>query len=90
VQPPLAPHLVFKMFDGIGDVGVVAEDTGFLQRGIENATCRTDKRFAGEIFLIARLLADQHEVGLARSLARHRLGGIAVERLRPGRARAAI
>lgn len=72
MQPPLAPHLVFKMFDGIGDVGVVAEDTGFLQRGIENAACRTDKRFAGEIFLIARLLADQHEVGLARSLARHR------------------
>lgn len=83
VQPSLAPHLVFEMFDGIGDVGVAAGDAGILQRGIENAAGRTDERFAGEIFLIARLLADEHEVGQARSLARHRLGGIAVERAAP-------
>jgi hypothetical protein len=35
---------------------------------------RTDKRLAGEILLIAGLLADQHDAGLDTALAADRLG----------------
>src|SRR5262249_46958541 len=37
-------------------------------------------RLAGEIFLVARLLADEHEGGPVRAFPRHRLGGVAVKR----------
>ena len=34
---------------------------GFFQGAIENFSGGPDKRFPGEVFLIARLLTDQHE-----------------------------
>src|SRR5262245_34397934 len=39
-----------------------------------------DEWFAGDVLLVARLLADQHETGMRRPLAWHHLGGIPVQR----------
>src|SRR5947209_8359251 len=58
VQAPLAAHLVFEMLDCVGDERVTPRDSGFSQRLIQNLSRRADKRFAGEIFLVAWLLAD--------------------------------
>src|SRR5580704_15126373 len=80
MQPALAAHLVLEMLDRIGDEGFVARDAGVLERGIEQAASRADERFARKVFLVARLFADQHDGGVARSLAGNRLGGVAIKR----------
>jgi len=80
VQPAFASHLVLKMFHRIGDEGVLAGNSGISQCLIENPTRWTDERPAGEIFLVARLLAHKHERSVGRTLARHGLSRIAVER----------
>ena len=83
VQPALAAHLMLEMLDRIGDESLLAGNAGVLERGIEDAAGRADERLAGEVFLVARLFADQHEIGPARAFARHRLGGIPIERATP-------
>jgi len=47
-----------------------------LQRPIEHQPGRSYERFAGKIFLVAGLLADQHDLGVLRAFAEHGLGGI--------------
>ncbi len=61
------------MFYRIGDVNLVAVDAGFFQRAVERQPRRSDERFAGEVFLVARLLADQHHLGIPRAFAEHGL-----------------
>jgi hypothetical protein len=80
MQAPFAAHLMFEMLDCIGDEGVLAGDAGIFERGVENAAGRPDERLAGEIFLVARLLADQHEIGFGRTFPRHGLSGVAIKR----------
>jgi hypothetical protein len=43
-------------------VGLLALDAGFLQRAVEHLSGRSDERFAGEVFLVAGLFADQHHL----------------------------
>jgi hypothetical protein len=68
------------MLDRIGHIGRVAFDPGLGERAIEQTTSRTDKRFAGEIFLIPWLLADQHDASGFLPLAENRLRGVAPQR----------
>ena len=44
---------------------------------------RPDKGLARQILLVARLLADEHDIGIARPLAEHRLRRVLVERAAP-------
>src|SRR5262249_52023193 len=60
-----------------------AGDSRGFQRLVENAAGGTDERLAGKVFLVPRLLADQHEVRTLAPLSRHRLGGMLVERAAP-------
>src|SRR5439155_8346265 len=46
---------------------------GLLERTVEETTCRTDERPPGEIFGVARLLADEHQLCVAGPLAEHGL-----------------
>jgi hypothetical protein len=69
VQAPLAAHFMLEMLDGIGDECLLPRDAGVLQRLIKNAAGGPDERLAGQVFLVARLLADQHEGGLLRAFA---------------------
>jgi len=49
------------MLDRVGDVNLIAIDSRLRQRAIEDFSSRPDKRFSGDIFIIPRLLADQHD-----------------------------
>jgi hypothetical protein len=62
------------MLDGVGDVDFLAIDAGFFQRFVEDLSCRSDKRLAGQVLLVAGLLADQHDAALAAAFAADRLG----------------
>ena len=55
-------------------------DPGGLQRAVEHLACRSDKGTSRKVLLIARLLADKHEVRVSRALAEHGLGRVLVER----------
>jgi hypothetical protein len=74
VNASLAARLPFEVLDRVGQ-----ED----RRGVEpcldhclaqQLTCRADERLAGEVFVIARLLAHQHQSCARRPRAKHRLG----------------
>ena len=69
MQPALAAHFMLEVFHGVGDEGFGSFDAGVLQRLIKDAAGGPDERFAGEVFFVARLFADQHERRMARSLA---------------------
>lgn len=85
VQPALAAHLVLEVLDRVGHEHGLAVDARVLQGAIEHASGRTNERLAGTVLLVARLLANQQDGGILRTLARHRLGGVLVERAAPGR-----
>ena len=74
VDAPLAARLEFEMLDRVGDVDAGAVDAGLGKRAVEQLAGRADERPAGEILLIAGLLADEHERRVARALAEHGLG----------------
>src|SRR5208283_2969193 len=69
VQPALAAHFMLEMLDRIGDEGLFPGDAGVIQRLVEDAAGRTDKRFAGNVLFVARLLANQHEGGATWTFA---------------------
>ena len=63
----------------IGDIDLPAIDAGFVQRAVEHQPCRSHERFAGKVFLVAGLLADQHDLRGLRAFAEHGLGRVFVE-----------
>jgi hypothetical protein len=71
------------MLDGIGDEGVAAADARLRQRCVEDAARRADKGLAGEVLLVARLLAEQDQSGAGAALPRDDLGRKFVERAAP-------
>jgi hypothetical protein len=62
------------MLDGVGDVDGVAVDAGRLAHAVEQLAGRADEGLAGQVFLVARLLADEHDLRLLRPFAAHGLG----------------
>src|SRR5437868_6779038 len=79
MDPSLAALDKFAMLDGIGDVNRRAVDARLLERRIEQRAGGTDERPPGKVLLVAGLLADEHDRGVERPLAEHRLGGMPVE-----------
>ena len=80
VQAALAAQLPFEMLDGIGDVEMLAVDAGGLERLIEQPPRRTHERQSLLIFLVARLLADEHHARVRVAGAEYRLRGVRPER----------
>jgi hypothetical protein len=64
------------MFHCIGDVHLIAAYAGIFQRAIEQLSRRSDKGVADAVFLIAGLLADQHDGRVRRPFAEYGLGCI--------------
>src|SRR5205085_5829971 len=60
VDAALATRFPFEMLHRVGDVNLRPIDPRFLERAIENFSRRTDEWFAGEVFLVAWLFAQQH------------------------------
>ena len=52
---------------------------GALEPLVQDAPRRTHERVALDVLAVAGLLADQHQPGVARALAEHRLGGVLPE-----------
>lgn len=73
VQAPLAAWFPFEMLDRVRQVDVCAFDAGFVECAIEHASGRADERHARAVFLVARLLADEHDARIGRTRAGHRL-----------------
>ena len=61
VDAALAARFPLEMFDGVGDVDFPAVDASFGESGVEQLAGRAYERAALEIFLIARLFADEHD-----------------------------
>ena len=80
VQADLSARHKFEMLHRVGDVDLVAIDAGFGQRTVEHLAGRADEGMAGEVFLVAGLLADQHDGGVLRAFAEHGLRRVLVER----------
>src|ERR1051325_7358886 len=78
-------RLPFEMFYGVGDINLRPIDSSFLERTVHDFASRTNKRLARDIFVVARLFADQHhrrtfgtvtEYGLGRSLVQMTCGAM--------------
>jgi hypothetical protein len=69
VKTPFAAPYPLEMLDRIGDVCVLARDSRFRKGLVEHTSRRSDERTSLAIFLIARLLANKHDVRLRRAFA---------------------
>jgi hypothetical protein len=67
------------VFDRVRHPTAVALKASIGEGAVEEAACRSDEGTPGSILLGARLLADQHDVGIGRPDAPHRLRRMAVE-----------
>ncbi len=89
VQAPFAAQLMFEVLHRIGHKDFGASNPGFRERLVKHASGGTNERLARDVFLVAGLLADQHQMRLPPPLPRHRLSsrrdrvGIACTRARP-------
>ena len=54
-----AARLPFKMFHSVGDINFFAIDPRLFESAIHDFSGRTDERFAGNVFVIAGLFADE-------------------------------
>src|SRR3546814_2321622 len=80
MEAPLAALRELEMLDRVGDVDLAAFDSGLVEHAIEHPPRRADEGATGQILLIARLLADQHDRGADGAFAEHRLRRVLIER----------
>ena len=79
VDAAAAALLELEVLDGVRHVGLVARDAGRLEPLVELPAGRPHERLAGEVLLVARLLADEHHARPLQALAEDGLGGAAPE-----------
>ena len=78
VDAPRSARHPFEILDDVGDVGPRSIDPGFGEATVEQLSRRPDKRVAGKVLRIPRLLADQHHKRPLGTLTEHRLGSISI------------
>src|SRR4051812_8948287 len=79
VDAALAARLELEVLHGIRDIDARAIDAGFGKRAVEHLPGRTHEWLAGQVLLIARLFADEHERCVRWSFAEDGLRRVAVE-----------
>lgn len=79
MNAPFAARFVFEVLDGIGDVKLLRSMPIWARVRSKSLAGRADERFAGEILVIARLLAHDHDVRIFRARAENRLRGVAMQ-----------
>src|SRR4051794_5472851 len=82
VDPPLAARLPLEVLDDVRHVGARPVDPRLLERLVQKATRGTDEWMPFAVLPIARLLADEHELGPRRAFPEHRLSARPPERTR--------
>ena len=63
VDPPFAPRLPLEVLDDVRDIHLSPIDASVFERAIEQLSGRAVERMTAEIFVVARLLADEHHLG---------------------------
>ena len=79
VFAPLALGFPFEVLDRIRDIYLLPLNAGFRQRFVQNASRRSHEGTALHIFLIARLLAHEHDRRAGGSFPEDRLSGALVQ-----------
>jgi hypothetical protein len=74
VNPAFAARLPFKVFHHVRDINLRPINSGVLERAIHNLPSRTNEWFARDIFVIARLFANQHHRCALWSFPKNSLG----------------
>jgi hypothetical protein len=69
VNAPLAARFPLEVLDDVGHIHGSPIDRHLREHAIQELACRSDKGTAGEIFGVARLLADQHQLGPSAAFA---------------------
>src|SRR5712691_2639219 len=69
VDAPLAARLPFEVLHHVGDIDAAAIDARFLQGLVQEVAGRPHKGPALKVFLVSRLLADEHYGGRLLPLA---------------------
>jgi hypothetical protein len=90
VNPPLPSRLPLEMFYDIGHVRTVAFDARLRECLVQNPACGPDKGVSREIFIVAGLLAHEHDIGLGFPFSKHRLRRIPPQMARAAAARSAL
>ena len=80
VDAALSPPFPFEMLHRISDIDGLSVDPDFFQRSIQDLPRWPDKRFAAQIFLIARLFPEEHQSWSRPSFAEDSLGCLLVQR----------
>src|SRR5262249_19762188 len=77
---PLATQHELEVLDRVRDVERVAVETGLPERAVEHLAGRADERSVAEIFLVAGLLADEHDARVGGTASEHGLRGLPEKR----------
>ena len=81
MKPPFAARFPLEVFYRVGDVDGRSVDARFFRgAAIEQLPRGADKRLALQIFLIAGLFADKHDLRIPRALSEDGLRCVAIER----------
>src|SRR5581483_212219 len=70
----------FEVLDGVRDVRRAAVDAGLVECAVEHLAGGADERLAGQVLLVAGLLADEHDLRARRARAEHGLRCLREER----------
>lgn len=62
VYSPLTALDRIEIFAHVGDIYLVARDSGGEQSLVEQFSSRSDERMTSQVFLITRLFADEHNL----------------------------
>src|SRR5258707_10004184 len=75
VDPPFTPRVrrPLEVLHRVGDVRLLAVDAGALEHAIQEPAGGTYERMPLTVFLVARLLTDDHHLGRRRALPEHGL-----------------
>ena len=69
MQAALAARLPAEVLHRVREIGLLASDARELERVVEHAARGADEGVALDVLVVARLLADEHEMRAARPLA---------------------
>src|SRR5258708_21530069 len=85
VDPPFAPRVrrPLEVLHRVRDVRLLAVDAGAFEHAIQEPAGGTYERVSLTVFLVARLLTDDHHLGRRRALAEHGLRTDAPEKAPP-------
>src|SRR5262245_53006351 len=79
VDALLAARLILEVLHRVGDVDLAPLDARCFQRLVEHLAGWADEGEACQILLVARLLADEYQRRVSRTLAEHGLGRVLIE-----------